>query len=57
MENYAQNELGMVKMDPSQIEYIEMTKPEVTEVSDTTKLGDAAANLMRGFTAVLEYLR
>lgn len=57
VENYAQNELGMVKMDPSQIEYIEMTKPEVTEVSDTTKLGDAAANLMRGFTAVLEYLR
>ena len=57
VENYAQNELGMVKMDPSQIEYIEMTKPEVTEVSDTTKLGDAAANLMRGFTAVLEYLQ
>ena len=57
VENYAQNQLGMVKMDPSQIEYIEMTKPEVTEVSDTTKLGDAAANLMRGFTAVLEYLR
>lgn len=57
VENYAQNELGMVKMDPSQIEYIEMTKPEVTEVSDTTKLGNAAANLMRGFTAVLEYLR
>lgn len=57
VENYAQNQLGMVKMDPSQIEYIEITKPEVTEVSDTTKLGDAAANLMRGFTAVLEYLR
>ncbi len=57
IEQYAQKELGMVKMDPSQIEYIEMTKPEVTEVSDTTKLGDAVANLMRGFTAVLEYLR
>ncbi len=57
VENYAQDQLGMVKMDPSQIEYIEITKPEVTEVSDTTKLGDAAANLMRGFTAVLEYLR
>lgn len=57
IENYAQKELGMVKMDPSQVEYIEITKPEVTEVSDNTKIGDAVANLMRGFTAVLEYLR
>lgn len=57
IESYAQEKLGMVKMDPSQIEYVDMTKPEVTEVSDTTKLGDAVANLMKGFTAVLEYLR
>lgn len=57
IESYAQEELGMVKMDPSQVEYIEMVKPEVTEVSDTMKLGDAVANLMKGFTAVLEYLR
>ena len=45
-------------MDPSQGEYIEMTNPEVTEVSNTgATLGDAVANLMRSFTAVLEYLR
>lgn len=57
VEDYAQNTLGMVKLDPSQIEYIEMTNPEMTEVSGTATLGDAVANLMRGFTAVLEYLR
>ena len=57
VEQYAQDKLGMVKLDPSQIEYIEMTNPEITEVSGTTTLGDAVANLMRGFTAVLEYLR
>ncbi|MGM9613762.1 MAG: cell division protein FtsL [Butyricicoccus sp.] len=58
VEEYAQSTLGMVKMDPSQVEYIEMTNPEVTEVSNTgATLGDAVANLMRSFTAVLEYLR
>lgn len=57
VEQYAQETLGMVKLDPSQIEYIEMTNPEVTEVSGTATLGDAVANLMRSFTAVLEYLR
>lgn len=58
VEEYAQSTLGMVKMDPSQVEYIEMANPEVTEVSNTgATLGDAVANLMRSFTAVLEYLR
>ena len=58
VEEYAQDTLGMVKMDPSQVEYIEMTNPEVTEVSNAgATLGDAVANLMRSFTAVLEYLR
>jgi|InofroStandDraft_1065614.scaffolds.fasta_scaffold30683_2 cell division protein FtsL len=58
VEEYAQDTLGMVKMDPAQVEYIEMTSPEVTEVSKSNAtLGDAVANLMRSFTAVLEYLR
>ena len=57
VEQYAQDKLGMVKLDPSQIEYIEMTNPEITEGSGTATLGAAVANLMRGFTAVLEYLR
>ena len=57
VEQYAQETLGMVKMDPSQVEYIEMSNPEVTEVSGSATLGDAVANLMRSFTAVLEYLR
>lgn len=58
VEEYAQDTLGMVKLDPSQIKYIELTNPEVTEVSNAgATLGDAVANLMRSFTAVLEYLR
>ena len=58
VEQYAQETLGMVKMDPAQVEYIELTNPEVTEVSNAkATLGDAVANLMRSFTAVLEYLR
>ena len=58
VEEYAQDTLGMVKMDPSQVEYIKKTNPEVTEVSNAgATLGDAVANLMRSFTAVLEYLR
>lgn len=58
VEEYAQNQLGMVKIDPSQIKYIEITNPEMTEVSNAgTTLGDAVAGLMRSFTAVLEYLR
>lgn len=58
VESYAQEKLGMVKMDPSQVEYIEMTNPEITEITSVgTTLGDAVAGLMRSFTAVLEYLR
>ena len=57
VEQYTQDKLGMVKLDPSQIEYIEMTNPEITEVSGTATLGDAVANLKRGITAMLEYLR
>lgn len=58
VEEYAQTQLGMVKMDPSQVKYIQMTNPEMTEVSNAgTTLGDAVAGLMRSFTAVLEYLR
>ena len=47
----------MVKLDPSQIKYIELTNPEVTDSNAGATLGDAVANLMRSFTAVLEYLR
>lgn len=57
VEEYAQEQLGMVKLDPSQVKYIEMTNPEMTEVSGAgATLGDAVTGLMRSFTAVLEYL-
>lgn len=58
VENYAQNVLGMVKMDASQIEYVEMSSPDLVEVNDEgTSVEDAVAGLVRSFTAVLEYLR
>ena len=56
--DYAQNKLGMVKVDASQMEYIELSNPEKIEGSGTGASGSGAGGtLVRGFTAVLEYLR
>ena len=61
MKHINESELALEELKseyPAQVEYIEMTSPEVTEVSKSNAtLGDAVANLMRSFTAVLEYLR
>lgn len=58
IEDYAQNVLGMVKMDTSQIEYVEMSSPDLVEVNNAgATVNDAVASLVRSFTAVLEYLR
>lgn len=58
IEDYAQNVLGMVKMDASQIEYVEMASPDLVEVNNAgTTVSAAVASLVRSFTAVLEYLR
>ncbi len=58
VENYAQNVLGMVKIDASQMEYVELSNPEKIEVTGTgASVSGAVGSLVRGFTAVLEYLR
>ena len=58
IEDYAQNVLGMVKVDASQMEYIELSNPEKIEVTGTgASVSGAVGSLVRGFTAVLEYLR
>lgn len=58
IEDYAQNVLGMVKVDASQMEYVELSNPEKIEVTGTgASVSGAVGSLVRGFTAVLEYLR
>ncbi len=55
---YAENTLGMVKLGAGQIEYIELAREagiEVTSSAPTT--GGVVGSLVRGFTALLEYLR
>ncbi len=57
IENYAQNQLGMVKMDNSQIEYVEINNPDRIEVTkDQTGLSGALAAVAKSFNAILEYL-
>ena len=58
IEDYSQNVLGMVKVDASQMEYVELSNPEKIEVTGTgASVSGAVGSLVRGFTAVLEYLR
>ena len=58
IEDYAQNVLGMVKLDAGQMEYVELSNPEKIEVTGTgASVSGAVGSLVRGFTAVLEYLR
>lgn len=55
---YAENTLGMVKLNASQIEYIELSGKEGIEVSASApSTGGVVGSLVRGFTALLEYLR
>ncbi|NCB28969.1 MAG: hypothetical protein EOM63_04320 [Clostridia bacterium] len=57
IEQYAQNKLGMVKMDVNQIEYIEMANPDRIEVSrQNGSLHGAISGLVKSFNAILEYL-
>ncbi|MBS5144189.1 MAG: hypothetical protein KHY89_01555 [Butyricicoccus pullicaecorum] len=55
---YAENTLGMVKLSTSQIEYIELARQEGIDVtSSAPTTGGVVGSLVRGFTALLEYLR
>ena len=58
VEEYAANELGMVKMDNSQIEYVELTNPDsVTVANSGASLDTLFAGLARSFSAIVEYIR
>lgn len=55
---YAENTLGMVKLSASQVEYIELARQEGIDVtSSAPTTGGVVGSLVRGFTALLEYLR
>lgn len=57
VEDYAQNQLGMVKMDSSQIEYIEINNPDRIEATQpSSSLSGMVAGLSKSFSAILEYL-
>lgn len=57
-EAYAVNELGMVKLDNSQIEYVELTNPDsVTVAKSGVSLDTVFAGLARSFSAIVEYIR
>ena len=55
VEEYARNELGLQKLDKSQIEYIEIETPSVAEVKGGDK-EDAFARFKRWIDRASEYL-
>lgn len=58
VETYAQDELGMVKVDNTQIEYIEIENPDTIESSQsTTALSEIMSGLSKSFAAILEYIK
>ena len=58
VEEYAVNQLGMVKMDNSQIEYVELTNPDSVTVADSgVSLDTVFAGLAHSFSAIVEYIR
>ena len=58
VEQYATDTLGMVKMDNSQIEYVELTNPDlVTVADDSMTLHGLWSALAARFSALVEYIR
>lgn len=59
VEQYAQNELGMVKMEQSDISYVDLSNPETMLVgSGETNAAPAWLTTLSGYLqAVVEYLR
>ena len=58
IEAYARDELGMVKLDRSQYEYVELSNPEEVEILTGTdeKASDFMSGLVKSFNVVVEYL-
>lgn len=58
LEEYAVDQLGMVKMDNSQIEYVELTKPDnVTVTEHSFSLRTLCKTIVSVVMAVVEYIR
>jgi len=58
VENYAKNQLGMVKLDKSTITYIELENEEVTDyTTGGSTLPEILSELKNGLSIVLEYIR
>lgn len=57
VEEYAKTVLGMVKLDKTEVRYIELQNPErMTVAQPDTGGAGALASLSKSFSAVLEYL-
>ena len=58
VEQYATDTLGMIKLDNSQIEYVELTNPDlVTVADDSMTLRGLWSALAARFSALVEYIR
>lgn len=55
VEEYAEKELGLQKLDKSQIEYVEVEKETVAEVVDSDDV-NMFVKIKRWFSGVLEYI-
>ena len=58
VEQHAVDDLGMVKMDNSQIEYVELTRPDVVTVAHSEhSLENVVSGLTEWFSSIVEYIR
>ena len=57
IENKAKNELGMIKMDKSQICYLELQSPDKLSTANANEeVPQIVQNAIRGLNIVVEYL-
>ena len=58
VEQHAVNDLDMVKMDNSQIEYVELTRPDAVTVAHSEhSLENVVSGLTEWFSSIVEYIR
>ena len=58
VEEYAENKLGLVKMDRSQEEYLELQKTDQVEVNEASSGVDKlVSSFVKSFNAILSFLR
>lgn len=58
VENYAENVLGLVKLDRSQEEYLELQKNDQVQVNEgSSGVEKLASSFVKRFSAILSFLR